>query len=94
MVRTAILAQGALSGPYFPGNQMIDNPIIMSDSHSQNPSIPPSPPSPLSPSPPSPPSINPPDSSSISLSLCKSEYSRLKSAYRCNFFKDISTPKL
>ena len=39
---TAILAQGALSGPYLPGNNIIDNSIRMSDSLSQNPSIPPS----------------------------------------------------
>ena len=70
---TAILAQGALSGPYLPGNNIIDNSIRMSDSLSQNPSIPPSTTSSLSPSPspPSPPSApkNTTDSSSISLSL-------------------------
>src|SRR5215207_1995462 len=60
---TAILAQGQISGPYLPGNNIIDNPIITSDSISQNPSSPP----PSSPSPPSP--INTTDSSSISLSL-------------------------
>ena len=67
---TAILAQGALSGPYFPGNNIRDSPITMSDSISQNPSIPPPTTSSLSPSPspPSPP-INTPDSSGISLSL-------------------------
>jgi hypothetical protein len=59
---TAILAQGQISGPYLPGNNIIDNPI-KSDSISQNPSSPP----PTSPSPPSP--INTTDSSSISLSL-------------------------
>ena len=70
---TAILAQGALSGPYLPGNNIIDNSIRMSDSLSQNPSIPPSTTSSLSPSPspPSPPSApkNTTDSSSTSLSL-------------------------
>jgi hypothetical protein len=79
---TAILAQGALSGPYFPGNSIGDNPIIMSGPISQNPSIPrttsslsSSSPSPSSPSPspspasPPPPPINTPESSSISLSL-------------------------
>ncbi|MGH9981407.1 MAG: hypothetical protein ACRD6U_07630, partial [Nitrososphaeraceae archaeon] len=65
---TAILAQGALSSPSFPGNKMVDNPIIMSDSISQNPSSlsatspPPLPPSTTS-------TKNTPDSSSISLSL-------------------------
>ena len=54
---TVILAQDALSGPYFPGNNIIDNPIILSGPISQNPASPP----------PSP--ITTPDSSSISLSL-------------------------
>ena len=62
---TAILAQGQISGPYLPGNNIIDNPIITSDSISQNPSSLSSPQP--SPSPPSP--INTTDSSSISLSL-------------------------
>ena len=64
---TAILAQGQISGPYLPGNNIIDNPIITSDSISQNPSsLSATSPSP-SHSPPSP--INTTDSSSISLSL-------------------------
>jgi hypothetical protein len=65
---TAILAQGALSGPYFPGNNIRDSPITMSDSISQNPSIPPPTTSSSSPSPLSPP-INTTTSSSTSLSL-------------------------
>ena len=60
---TAIFALGQISGPYLPGNNIIDNPIIKSDSISQNPASPPPSPSP------SPPPINTTDSSGISLSL-------------------------
>jgi hypothetical protein len=67
---TAILAQGAqgeisgpISGPYLPGNNIIENQIIKSDSNSQNPF------SSFTPSPSTPSPINTSDSSSNSLSL-------------------------
>src|SRR5215207_1483431 len=80
---TAILAQGQISGPYLPGNNIIDNPIITSKSIFSSAFF---------------------SFSTFAykyyrffqhfpLSL-KSEYSRSKSTNRCNFVKDISTPKL